>query len=110
MLVPSEPGLLALAEAIAAPGELATATGKRMLAVLQISQADDVCLGLGRLFAPGNPLRERLSQGRCFARYVVIKDEGQRHSAVAELQNWLASSSETATAFSDLNLGREDTV
>jgi hypothetical protein len=97
LLAPCKPGLFALGEEMVAPGELAVGDGKRMLALFQISEAGDLGMALGRLFLPGNPQRERLSSGRCFARYVVIEDAAQRRSAYAALQQWMASSAEAST-------------
>jgi hypothetical protein len=97
VLAPCKPGLFALGEEVIAPGELAVGEGKRMLALFQISEADDVGLALGRLFLSANPARERFARGRCFARYVVIEDANQRRTALTALQRWMASSAEAAT-------------
>ena len=97
LLVPAKPGVFALGEEIIAHGENAT-EGKRMLALFQISQADDLGMALGRMFLPGNMLRERLENGRCYARYTVIEDAQQRQSALASLQKWMQSTSEVASA------------
>jgi hypothetical protein len=97
VLAPCKPGLFALGEEVIAPGELAVGEGKRMLALFQISEADDVGMALGRLFLSANPARERFASGRCFARYVVIEDENQRRTALTALQRWMASSAEAAT-------------
>jgi hypothetical protein len=97
LLVPAKPGVFAIGEEIIAPGENAT-EGKRMLALFQISQADDLGMTLGRMFLPGNMLRERLENGRCYARYTVIEDAQQRQSALAALQKWMQSTSEVASA------------
>jgi len=97
VLAPCKPGIFALGEEVIAPGELAVGEGKRMLALFQISEADDVGMALGRLFLSGNPVRERFAGGRCFARYVVIEDANQRRTALTALQRWMASSSEAAT-------------
>jgi hypothetical protein len=92
-LVSSKPGVFALGEEIVAPaGE-----GKRMLALFQISETDDLGMALGRLFLPGSPQRERLRAGRCFARYAVIEDESQRHAAYTALQRWLTKTAELGT-------------
>ena len=96
LAVPSKPGLFALAEEVLAPGESAASGGRRMLALFQVSETDDLGMTLGRLFLPGNPLGERLAEGRCFARYAVIEDGDQRCAAHAAFQQWIASSSETA--------------
>jgi hypothetical protein len=88
----SKPGLFALADEVV-PRE---AGGKRMLALLRISEAEDLGLALGRLFLPRSP--ERLVDGLCFARYAVIEDAAQRHAAHAALQTWLA---ETTSGISE---------
>ncbi len=97
LLVPAKPGVFALGEEVIPPGDDPT-DGKRMLALFQISQIDDLGMALGRMFLPGNPLRERLESGRCFARYTVIEDATQRQSALVALQHWMQSSSEVASA------------
>jgi hypothetical protein len=116
VLAPCKPGLYALGEELVAPGELAVfcgaseprsrhperserslSDGKRMLALFQISEADDLGMALGRLFLSGNPARERFASGRCFARYVVIEDATQRRTAHAALLRWMASSAEAAS-------------
>jgi hypothetical protein len=93
VLMSSKPGVFAVGEEVVAPGT----GGERMLALFQISEADDLGMALGRLFLPGSPERERLASGRCFARYAVIEDATQRHAAYGALQRWLSSSSETAS-------------
>jgi hypothetical protein len=100
VLVPSQPGVFALAEEIIAPGECGAAGNKRMLALYQVSEADDLAMALGRLFLPGTPDRERLVSGRCFARYSVIADAGQRRSAHNVFKQWLSASAETASGIS----------
>ena len=94
LLVPAKPGVFALGEEVVPPGD---GEGKRMLALFQISEADDLGMTLGRMFLPGSLLRERLESGSCYARYTVIEDAAQRQSALAALQKWLQSS-EVASA------------
>jgi len=96
-LVPSRPGLFAVAEEIIAPGELPVGGGKRMLAVLEVRETDDLGIAMSRLFAPGSPLKGRIAEGHVFVRFTVIEDDLQRKSALASLQRWLAQSTETAT-------------
>jgi hypothetical protein len=86
----SKPGLFALADEIIPPGEVPVGSAKRMLALFRISEADDLGMALGRLFLPGGP--EPLTDHRCFARYAVIEDASQRHTAYSAFQRWLASS------------------
>jgi hypothetical protein len=97
LLAPCKPGLFALGEEVIPPGDLVVGDGKRMLALFQISEANDLGMALGRLFLSGNPARERLSSGRCFARYVVVEDPTQRRTAYTALQRWMASSAQAAS-------------
>jgi hypothetical protein len=101
LLAPSKPGVFALGEEIIAPGDTAATGGKRMLALFRIAEAEDLGMALGHLFLPGNPEREKLSAGHCFVRYAVIEDAAQRQSAHAALQQWMATSSETASVSSE---------
>ncbi|MGH9545732.1 MAG: hypothetical protein ACRD23_11005 [Terriglobales bacterium] len=105
VLMSSKPGVFALGEEIVAPGTVPAAGGKRMLALFQISEADDLGMALGCLFLPGNPLRERLAAGLCFVRYAVIEDPAQRRAAYTALQRWLSSPSETAEEAAQLGTG-----
>ena len=98
VLAPCKAGIFALAEEVIAPGELGVSEGKRMLALFQISEANDVGMALGRLFLSGSPERERFASGRCFARYVVIEDPVQRGTALAALRRWMESSAEAVTS------------
>jgi hypothetical protein len=70
---------------------------KRMLAVLQFSEDDDMAFTLDRMFTRTNPMRDRLASGRCFLRFVVIEDQAQRRSICATLNQWMLSSAEKAT-------------
>jgi hypothetical protein len=111
LLAPAKPGIFALGEEIISPtpsamelrtpalsaGEGPSPVGKRMLALFQISETDDLGMTLGRLFLPGNPLRERLASGRCFARYTVIEDATQRSNANGIFQRWMQESAELAS-------------
>ena len=101
LLAPSQPGVFALGEEIIAPGEVSATGGKRMLALFQISEADDLGMALGHLFLPGSKVRDRFAEGRCFARYAVIEDANQRHAAYAALLQWAGSSSDTASGISN---------
>jgi len=97
VLAPCKPGLFALGEEVIAPGELAASDGKRMLALFQVSEADDLGMALGRLFLSRSPERQRFASGRCFARYVVIEDPTQRRTAHTALQRWMASSAQAVS-------------
>ena len=92
LCVPSKPGVFALAEEIVAPVQ-----GKRMLAVLQFGEDDDMAFVLDRMFSRENSMRARLASGRCFVRFVVIEDETQRRSIANALNQWLVTSGEKAS-------------
>jgi hypothetical protein len=104
LLAPGKPGVFALAEQVAVfPG--ASEPRKRMLALFQISEAHDLGMALWRLFQPGNAGSDRLSSGRCFARYTVIEDSAQRAVANKVFQDWMHQSAETVCGADAL--GRE---
>jgi hypothetical protein len=107
LCIPSKPGVFALAEEIVPcdvacdiPFEIGspeTKGGKRMLAVLQFGEDDDMAFVLDRMFSRQNPMRARLASGRCFVRFVVIEDQIQRRSIATALNQWLISSGEKAS-------------
>jgi hypothetical protein len=125
LVVPSKPGIFAIAEEVMdgpilvgtalkgsallggaalkrcesePPQEAALAAeGKRMLAVLQFSEDDDMAYTLDRMFTKPNPMRERLASGHCFLRFVVIEDEDQRLNICNALNQWLLTSAEKAS-------------
>ncbi len=134
LFVPSKPGVFAIAEEVAAlcgaseprsrnpelsEGSPAFSSEpspeKRMLAVLQFGEAEDIAFVLDRTLTRQNPLRDRMASGRCFVRFVVIEDSSQRRSICAALNQWIASSSEKATGIgahfaSSLEFPTEDRV
>jgi hypothetical protein len=75
-------------------GNHRTESTRRMLAVLQFSEDDDMAFTLDRMFTCINPLRQRLASGRCFLRFVVIEDQAQRRSICNALNQWMLSSAE----------------
>jgi hypothetical protein len=97
LFVPSKPGIFVLAEEIMAPGYTGATNGRRMLAVLQFGEDDDMAFVLDRMFSRENPMRARLASGRVFVRFVVIEDETQRRSICGALNQWLISSSDNAS-------------
>lgn len=122
-LAPAKPGIIALGEemfpsasnpesrAPALNGEegASPVDGRRMLALFQISETDDLGMALGRLFLPGNSLRERLAAGRCFARYTVVEDAAQRSAVYVFFQRWMRESAESANGIQQQPCGT-DTV
>ena len=74
-----------------------TPAPRRMLAVLQFCEDDDMAFVLDRMFSRENPMRARLASGRCFVRFVVLEDPTQRRSICNALNQWLISSSEIST-------------
>jgi hypothetical protein len=96
LFVPSTPGIFVLAEEIIAPSHNGAIDGRRMLAVLQFCEDDDMAFVLDRMFSRENPMRARLASGRVFVRFVVIEDQSQRRSICGALNQWLISSSDNA--------------
>ena len=75
----------------------AEGSARRMLAVTQFFEDDDMAFVLDRMLSRENPLRTRLLYGRYFIRFVVIDDPTQRRSICAALNQWMANSAEKAT-------------
>ena len=75
----------------AAPGP------RRMLAVTQFFEDDDMAFVLDRMLSTQNPMRARLVSGRYFVRFVVIEDPTQRRSICSALNQWIVSATEKAT-------------
>ena len=92
LLVPNQPGVFALAEEV-----VSAANGRRMLAVFQVDETDDLSLALSRLFAVGSPWRAKLSEGHCFARYAVAPGLADRRAAADALKQWLTAQRELAS-------------
>ena len=94
LLVPNQPGIFALAEEVIQP---AGPNSRRMLAVFEVEEADDLARALSRLFATGSPWREKLAQARCYVRYAVAPSIADRRAAAAALKNWLGAQREVAS-------------
>jgi len=93
-LVPNQPGVFALAE------EVVQATGpqsRRMLAVFEVQEADDLGHAMSRLFSAGSTWREKLGEARCYVRYSVVPSVADRAAAVLALKTWLNSQKEVAS-------------
>ena len=73
------------------------ASPRRMLAVTQFFEDDDMAFVLDRMLSTQNPMRARLVSGRYFVRFVVIEDPTQRRSICSALNQWIFSATEKAT-------------
>ena len=93
LLVPHQPGIFALAEEVMEPSG---ANARRLLAVFEINEADNLAFALSRFFAPGSAWQERLTQTRCYLRYVVITEAEKRSAAADALKRWLSSQLDNA--------------
>jgi hypothetical protein len=78
-------------------GENRAASIRRLLAVTQFFEDEDMAFVLDRMLSQRNPMSARLSSGRYFVRFVVIEDPIQRHSICAALNQWIVSAAEKAT-------------
>lgn len=81
--------------ALAAPE--AETEARRMLAVSQFFEADDMAYVLDRMLSRQHPMRSRLESGSYFIRFVVIEENSQRRSIAGALNQWIANSAERAT-------------
>jgi hypothetical protein len=113
LCVPSKPGVFALAEEVMdlGPSEAKgnnpvpeaesrkpeAHSARRMLAVTQFFEDDDMAFVLDRMLSHNNSMRARLESGRYFVRFVEIQDQAQRRSICSALNQWIVSSSEKAT-------------
>ena len=73
------------------------AQSRRMLAVTQFFEDDDMAFVLDRMLSRENPMRSRLITGRYFVRFVVIEDQAQRRTICNALNQWMVSAAEKAT-------------
>ena len=87
----------ALAAAGIADGQNRSDSVRRMLAVTQFFEDDDMAFVLDRMLSRENPMRARLASGRYFVRFVVVEDPAQRRSICNALNQWMVSSAEKAT-------------
>jgi hypothetical protein len=94
LLVPRQPGIYALAEEIAQP---AGPTSRRMLAVFEVEESEDLASSLSRLFVAGSPWRRRLEQAHCYLRYAVAPRAEERRGAATALKDWLSSQRSTVS-------------
>jgi hypothetical protein len=94
LLVPSQPGVFALAE------EVVQAVGpqsRRMLAVFEVAEAEDLSRAMSRLFAAGSPWREKMAQVKVYVRYAIAPGIADRRTAATALKNWLSAQKEVAS-------------
>jgi len=92
LLVPNQPGIFALAEEVMQPAE----NSRRMLAVFEVQEADDLARATSRLFAAGSPWRDKLGEARCYVRYAIAPSIADRRAAATALKTWLNSQREVA--------------
>jgi hypothetical protein len=79
------------------PALAAEGNSRRLLAVTQFFEDDDMAFVLDRMLSRQNPMQTRLISGRYFVRFVVIEDQIQRRSICNALNQWIANSTEKAT-------------
>ena len=106
LFVPSKGGVFALAEEITSagadayprPAESSSADSvsepRRMLALTQFFEADDMAFVLDRMLSRYNPMRGRLESGRYFVRFVIIEDQLQRQGIYSALNQWIHAPAE----------------
>jgi hypothetical protein len=94
LLVPSQPGVFALAEEIV---QSVGPQSRRMLAVFEVAEAEDLSRAMSRLFAAGSPWREKMAQVRVYVRYAIAPSIADRRAAATALKNWLSTQREVAS-------------
>jgi hypothetical protein len=94
LLVPSQPGVFALAEEVV---QASVPQLRRMLAVFEVAEAEDLSRAMSRLFAAGSPWREKMAQAKIYARYATAPSIADRRTAAAALKNWLSAQKEVAS-------------
>jgi hypothetical protein len=94
LLVPSQPGVFALAEEVV---QSVGAQSRRMLAVFEVAEADDLSRAMSRLFAAGSPWREKMAEAKVYVRYAIAPSIADRRTAAAALKNWLSAQREVAS-------------
>src|SRR5258708_19284559 len=86
LLVPNQPGVFALAEEVVEP---AGPQSRRMLAVFEIDETEDLVRALSRQFTPASQWRERIASTRFYVRYPALPDHPQRRAPAHPLTNRL---------------------
>lgn len=94
LLVPSQPGVFALAEEVV---QGVGAQSRRMLAVFEVAEAEDLSRAMSRLFAAGSPWREKMAQTKVYVRYAIAPSIADRRAAATALKNWLNAQREVAS-------------
>jgi acyl-CoA reductase-like NAD-dependent aldehyde dehydrogenase len=94
LLVPSQPGVFALAEEVV---QAVGAQSRRMLAVFEVAEAEDLSRAMSRLFAAGSPWREKMAQAKIYVRYAIAPSIADRRAAATALKNWLSAQKEVAS-------------
>jgi hypothetical protein len=94
LLVPSQPGIFALAEEVV---QAVGAQSRRMLAVFEVAEAEDLSRAMSRLFAAGSPWREKMAQEKVYVRYAIAPSIADRRAAATALKNWLSAQREVAS-------------
>jgi hypothetical protein len=107
LLVPSQPGVFALAEEVV---QAVGAQSRRMLAVFEVAEADDLSRAMSRLFAAGSPWREKMAEAKVYVRYAIAPSIADRRTAAAALKNWLSAQREVASQIFEKGSTAEPTV
>ena len=94
LLVPSQPGVFALAEEVV---QAVGAQSRRMLAVFEVAEAEDLSRAMSRLFAAGSPWKEKMAQAKVYVRYAIAPSIADRRAAATALKNWLSAQREVAS-------------
>ncbi|MBZ5532481.1 MAG: hypothetical protein LAO20_13705 [Acidobacteriia bacterium] len=95
LLVPNQPGIYALAEEMTEPSAMQP---RRVLAVFDVDETENLASSLSRLFAAGSRWRQKLNESKCYMRYAVASSQEERRAAAGTLQHWLETQRGAAVA------------
>ena len=93
MLVPHCAGVFALAEEVVSPSD----ASKRMLALVSVTEADDLARMISSMFHASTDVQRRMGELKLFIRYAVIDDSDQRRAVAATLNLWIQGVVQAAT-------------
>jgi len=83
---------------------------RRMLAVFEVAEADDLSRAMSRLFAAGSPWREKMAEAKVYVRYAIAPSIADRRAAAMALKNWLSAQREVASQIFEKATTAESTV
>jgi len=85
--------VFALAEEVVSPSD----SSKRMLALVSVSEADDLATMISSMFHASTDVARRMGELKLFIRYAIVEDADQRRAIAATLNLWIQGVVQAAT-------------